>query len=208
MVETQDSPKHKEETRPRLLVGLGNPGPEHAHNRHNVGFLCLDRLAERYGIGGWRRKHHALVAEGEVAGHPVVLAKPQTFMNLSGRAVRPLVRHYGVPLADLLVVHDDLDLELGVLRLRRQGSSAGHKGVQHIIDTLGSREFPRLRIGIGRPARGDPVDYVLSDFTLDESIVMDRALDRAVEAIVAWLKLGIEAAMNAYNRPPPALPGE
>jgi PTH1 family peptidyl-tRNA hydrolase len=191
------------ERTPRLLVGLGNPGPEYARNRHNVGFMCLDRLAERHGISRWHRKHHALVAEGLVAGHPVVLAKPQTFMNLSGQAGRPLVRHYGVPLADLLVVHDDLDLELGVLRLRRQGSSAGHKGVQHIIDTLGSREFPRLRIGIGRPVRGDPVDYVLSDFTLDESIVMDRALDRAVEAIVAWLELGIEAAMNAFNAAPP-----
>ncbi|MGQ9715780.1 MAG: aminoacyl-tRNA hydrolase, partial [Anaerolineae bacterium] len=186
-----------------LVVGLGNPGPEYVRNRHNVGFLCLDRLAERHGISPWRRKHHALVAEGLVAGHPVVLAKPQTFMNLSGQAVRPLMRHYGVALADLLVVHDDLDLDLGVLRLRRQGSSAGHKGVQHIIDTLGSREFPRLRIGVGRPAHGDPVDYVLSDFTLDESIVIDRALDRAVEAIVAWLERGIEAAMNAFNAAPP-----
>ncbi|MGQ9456931.1 MAG: aminoacyl-tRNA hydrolase [Anaerolineae bacterium] len=192
-----------EERRPRLVVGLGNPGPEYVRNRHNVGFLCLDRLAERHGISPWRRKHHALVAEGLVAGHPVVLAKPQTFMNLSGQAVRPLMRHYGVALADLLVVHDDLDLDLGVLRLRRQGSSAGHKGVQHIIDTLGSREFPRLRIGVGRPAHGDPVDYVLSDFTLDESIVIDRALDRAVEAIVAWLERGIEAAMNAFNAAPP-----
>lgn len=193
-----------EERRPRLVVGLGNPGPEYARNRHNVGFLCLDRLAGRHGISPWRRKHHALVAEGLVAGHPVVLAKPQTFMNLSGQAVRPLVRRYGVALADLLVVHDDLDLELGVLRLRRQGSAAGHKGVQHIMDTLGSREFPRLRIGIGRPAHGDPVDYVLSDFTLDESILIDRALDRAVEAIVAWLEWGIEAAMNAFNAAPPS----
>ncbi|MGC8836974.1 MAG: aminoacyl-tRNA hydrolase [Anaerolineae bacterium] len=187
---------------PRLLVGLGNPGPEYARNRHNVGFMCLDRLAERHGISLWRRKHHALVAEGQIRGHLVVLAKPQTFMNLSGQAVRPLVRHYGVALEDLLVVHDDLDLELGVLRLRRQGSSGGHKGVQHIIDTLGTREFPRLRIGIGRPTQGDPVEYVLSDFTLDESIAMDRALDRAVEAIVAWLELGIEAAMNAFNAAP------
>lgn len=188
---------------PRLLVGLGNPGPEYARNRHNVGFMCLDRLAERHGLSSWRRKHHALVAEGLVKGHSVVLAKPQTFMNLSGQAVRPLVRYYGVALADLLVIHDDLDLELGVLRLRRRGSSAGHKGVQHIIDTLGSQEFPRLRIGIGRPAQGDPVDYVLSDFALDESIVIDRTLDRAVEAIVAWLELGIEAAMNAFNAAPP-----
>lgn len=187
---------------PRLLVGLGNPGPEYARNRHNVGFMCLDRLAERHGISPWRRKHHALVAEGLVEDHPVALIKPQTFMNLSGQAVRPLVRHYGVALADLLVIHDDLDLELGVLRLRPRGSSGGHKGVQHIIDALGSREFPRLRIGIGRPVGEDPVDYVLSNFTLDESILIDRALDRAVEAIGVWLELGIAVAMNAFNAAP------
>lgn len=186
----------------KLIVGLGNPGREHAHHRHNVGFLCLDRLADQHRLPPWRQKHQALVTEGAAGGQPVALAKPQTYMNLSGQAVKPLVRHYRASLEDLLVVHDDLDLPLGVLRLRPRGSSGGHKGVQSIIEALGSQDFPRLRIGIGRPVSGDPIDYVLDDFTLDEQIEIERALERALEAIVTWLSQGIEAAMNAYNAAP------
>lgn len=185
----------------RLVVGLGNPGPEHANNRHNVGFLCLDRLAEAHRLRSWKSRHRALVIEGPVAGQLLVLAKPLTYMNLSGQAVKPLLRHYGVEQADLLVIHDDLDLPLGALRMRPQGSAGGHRGIQSIIDALGSQAFARLRIGIGRPAGEDPVDYVLSDFTLDERIEIERALDRALEAIHTWLAEGIQAAMNACNAP-------
>ena len=197
-----DGEGKRPEERLRLVVGLGNPGPEHAQNRHNVGFRCVDRLSRRDGTFSWKRLHQALVAEGMIADQPVVLAKPQTYMNLSGRSVRPLLRQYGVDLEDLLVVHDDLDLLPGVLRLRRRGSSGGHRGLQSIVDALGSQAFPRLRVGIGRPTRGDPVDYVLGDFTLDESIDAERACDRAVAAIACWLTEGIEAAMNGHNKAP------
>ncbi len=187
----------------RLAVGLGNPGPEYSGHRHNVGFRCVDRLAERHRLRSWQRVHRALVAEGTIAGQSVVLAKPQTFMNLSGQSVKPLVSQYGVAPGDLLVIHDDLDLPLGVLRLRARGSSGGHKGVQSIMDALGSQDFPRLRIGIGRPTREDPIEYVLSDFTLDEAIEIEWAFDQAMKAIVSWLTQGIEAAMNAHNAAPP-----
>jgi len=152
----------------RLIVGLGNPGRKYADNRHNVGFQCLDRLAEAWGLSFSRQKHKALLAQGQIAGLKVILAKPHTFMNLSGEAMERMARFYKVPPENILVIYDDLDLPVGRIRLRPEGGSGGHKGMQSIIEHLGSNGFPRLRVGIGRPTHGDPVDYVLGDFTLDE----------------------------------------
>ncbi len=183
-----------------LIVGLGNPGAQYARNRHNVGFRCLRRLAAEHGLSFDRRQKNARVAPGTVAGHRVLLVLPQTYMNDSGRAVGPLVQFYQVALPQLLVVSDDLDLPPGALRLRPSGSSGGHRGMQSIIQRLGSQDFPRLRIGIGRPpGRMDPVDFVLQNFSADEEPVIEEALERAVAAIETWLAEGIEAAMERYN---------
>jgi len=186
----------------KLIVGLGNPGPRYANNRHNVGFQCLDRLAQAHGLAFQRRENKALLARGQIAGVEVILAKPQTYVNLSGQAVERLARSYQVPLEDILVIYDDMDLPLGRIRLRPGGGAGGHKGVRSIIEHLGSRDFPRLRVGIGRPpGRMDPVDYVLGDFTPEERPVIEEVYERAIAAVECWLREGIVAAMNRYNRP-------
>jgi len=186
----------------KLIVGLGNPGPRYANNRHNVGFQCLDRLAQAHGLAFQRRENKALLARGKIAGVEVLLAKPQTYVNLSGQAVERLARSYQVPLEDILVIYDDMDLPLGKIRLRPRGGAGGHKGVRSIIEHLGSRDFPRLRVGIGRPpGRMDPVDYVLGDFTPEERPVIEEAYERAIAAVECWLREGIVEAMNRYNRP-------
>jgi PTH1 family peptidyl-tRNA hydrolase len=186
----------------RLIVGLGNPGRRYAGNRHNVGFQCLDRLAEDWGLSFSNRKHKALLAQGEIAGLKTTLAKPQTFMNLSGEAVERLARFYELPPEGLLVIYDDLDLPLGKIRLRPEGGSGGHRGMNSIIEHLGTGGFPRLRVGIGRPAHGDPEDYVLSDFAPDERITIEETYERAISAVELWLAEGIVAAMNRYNLSP------
>lgn len=184
-----------------LLVGLGNPGVRYARNRHNIGFRCLQRLAARHGLEFARKQKNARVAQGTILGQPVLLALPQTYMNESGRSVGPLVQFYKVPLDHLLVVYDDLDLPLGVLRLRPDGGSGGHRGMQSVIQHLGTNAFPRLRLGIGRPPGGkDPADYVLEDFRPEEEPVVEGMLDRAVAAIECWLTEGLEKAMSLYNR--------
>lgn len=184
-----------------LIVGLGNPGVQYARNRHNVGFRCLHRLAAAHGLTFGRRQRQARVASGTICGRRVVLALPQTFMNESGRAVAPLVQFYKVPLGRLLVVYDDLDLPSGTIRLRPEGGSGGHKGMRSIIQRLGSQEFPRLRIGIGRPpGQMDPADYVLQNFSAEEEPVIKEALERTVTAIETWLAEGIEEAMERYNQ--------
>lgn len=183
-----------------LIVGLGNPGPRYAAHRHNAGFHCVDLLAQVHKLSFDRLQHRARVAKGSIAGQRVVLAKPLTYMNLSGRAVGPLARWYKVPLERLMVIVDDLDLPLGSIRLRPGGGSGGHQGMRSIIEALGSGDFPRLRIGIGRPPAGlDPADYVLSDFTPDEFPVFRQAVELAVQAIECWLTEGLVAAMNRFN---------
>jgi len=184
----------------KLIVGLGNPGPAYARNRHNVGFQLVESLAQEYGLRFARRQLRAQVAGGTIAGRQVLLAKPLTFMNLSGNAVRALMHFYQLTPADLLVAYDDLDLPLGRIRLRPEGGSGGHKGMRSIIEQLGVEQFARLRIGIGRPAHGDAVDYVLQDFTADEAAEIRRAIALASQATVVWLQEGIEAAMNRFNR--------
>jgi PTH1 family peptidyl-tRNA hydrolase len=186
---------------PYLIAGLGNPGPKYAANRHNVGFRCVERLAVDLGLVFDKRQERALVALGTCDGRRVILAKPQTFMNESGRAVVPLHRFYKVPLERLMVVYDDLDLPLGTVRLRPEGGSGGHKGMRSIIERLGTGDFSRLRIGIGRPPGGmDPAAYVLQDFSADEELLLEEMLERAVLAIETWLSEGIEEAMSRYNQ--------
>jgi PTH1 family peptidyl-tRNA hydrolase len=194
--------------RPYLLAGLGNPGREYARTRHNVGFMAADALAERWGLRFGRQRARAEVAEGTVMGHRVILVKPQTYMNLSGDAVRPLLKMANLTPANLLVLADDLDLPFGRLRLREGGSSGGQRGIQSIIDQLGTNQFARLRVGIGRPPPGeDPVDYVLATFTASEAEELPAILDRLVAGVEGLIVGGLAAAMNLINappRPPPA----
>jgi PTH1 family peptidyl-tRNA hydrolase len=184
----------------KLIVGLGNPGPRYEQNRHSVGFRCLDALAKAYSLTFTGLKARARIARGVILGHPVILAKPVTFVNESGWAVRGLMARHAYESPDILVVHDDLDLRPGRIRLRPRGSAAGHRGVQSIIDALATEEFARLRVGIGRPPAGvEVVDYVLSDFSEEELATMATTYDEAVAAIETFLSLGIEEAMNQYN---------
>jgi PTH1 family peptidyl-tRNA hydrolase len=185
-----------------LIVGLGNPGLEYATDRHNVGFQVVDALARDHSLPFSRQKAKARVAEGTIHGRRVILVKPQTFMNLSGKPVNRLSQLFKVPPEQLLVVYDDLDLPLGRLRLRPEGGSGGHKGMRSIADDLGTQAFPRLRIGIGRPpGRMDPADYVLQPFAKDEQDIVDDVVEEAVAAIECWLTEGVVAAMDRFNRP-------
>jgi PTH1 family peptidyl-tRNA hydrolase len=192
----------------KLIVGLGNPGKLYARNRHNVGFRTIDHLAKLYSIVTNRRQCHAQVGGGKIAEVKVVLAKPATFVNQSGEAVVCLVNTYDVPFSDLVVIHDDLDLPLGKIRIRPNGSAGGHKGMNSIISLLGSEEFPRIKIGIGRPMTADGtaisdedkiVDYVLSDFTPREDDIIKAAIVQVAKAVQAILTEGITAAMNKFN---------
>ena len=191
----------------KLIVGLGNPGRGYAHNRHNIGFMCLSHFARKQGIRFDRKRGKARIGVGKVAGGGVILAKPQTFMNLSGQSVSRLVSGFNIALDNLLVIHDDLDLPLGKMRLRRGGSSGGHKGIDSILFSMGSRDFVRLRVGIGRPEsvgnHADGVEviisYVLSDFTPEEKRVATQVIPRVSEAILYILTEGLLSAMNKYN---------
>jgi PTH1 family peptidyl-tRNA hydrolase len=188
---------------PTLIVGLGNPGKGYASHRHNVGFRVVEALARAHHLSFSRQKgFQARVAEGRIAGRRAILAKPQTFMNLSGRAVGRLVRARGIEIEGLLVVYDDLDLPLGRLRLRPEGGAGGHKGMRSILDTLGNQAFPRLRIGIGRPpGQMDPADYVLRPFRTEEEPALVQVVARAVAAVECWLAEGLVAAMDQFNQP-------
>lgn len=183
-----------------LITGLGNRGREFQNNRHNVGFMLVSHVAERLSVSFSRMQSRALVTKGEYKGERVILAKPQTYMNLSGQAVAALVRFYKVPLENLLVVYDDVDLPFGLLRLRPSGGSGGQKGMQSIIRTLGTQEFPRLRIGIDRPpGRMEASDYVLQDFSSEQAEALPEILQRGVEAVLTFIDEGLDAAMNQYN---------
>ena len=188
-----------------LIVGLGNPGRLHMHNRHNVGFRVVETLARRHGLSFGRRKAKSLVASGRIGERDAVLAKPQTYMNLSGKAVATLLRCLQLTPGDLLVVYDDLDLPVGTLRLRAGGSAGGHHGMESIIAELGSREFARLRIGIGHPGGRSPDEvagYVLSGFSAAERALMAQVYERAADAIECLLANGLAATMNRYNTHP------
>jgi len=185
---------------PFLIVGLGNPGREFSENRHNIGFMLLSALAQRLGVSFSRLESKALITKGIYRARRLILAKPQTFMNLSGQAVGALLRFYKVPQENLLVCYDDVDLPFGSLRLRPGGGSGGHKGVQSIIEQAGTQEFPRLRLGIGRPpGRMQAADYVLQDFSRQQSALLPEILDLGVEALLTFIVDGLESAMNQYN---------
>lgn len=183
-----------------LIVGLGNPGRDYAFNRHNVGFMAVSRLAAKHNQTFTRKQSKALVTTLRLDDKPIILAKPQTFMNLSGESVQSLVKFYEIELANLLVCHDDLDLPVGTIRMRPDGGAGGQNGVKSIIQHLGTQNFPRLRLGIGRPpGRMDPAAYVLQDFKDFDGQVMDQTLDKAVDAIETFIKLGLNTAMNKFN---------
>jgi PTH1 family peptidyl-tRNA hydrolase len=190
----------------KLIIGLGNPGKTYARNRHNAGFRCLNYFARLHSTRFDRRQCHARVGTGEVRGEKLLLAKPGTFVNLSGKSVACLVHKHHIPLSNLLVIHDDLDLPLGKIRLRRSGSSGGHKGMNSIIPALGSEDFPRIRVGIGRPQVEEQsmsedaiINYVLSDFSPQEEAIIKPVIARVSEAIDCFLGQGIEAAMSKFN---------
>lgn len=183
-----------------LIVGLGNPGREYANSRHNVGFMALNNLAGKLGEPFNKVESKALISKCTYQDRHLVLAKPQTYMNLSGRAVSSLLRYYKVPLEHLLVAYDDVDLPLGTIRLRPGGGSAGQKGMQSIIEQLGTEEFGRLRIGIGRPpGRMEAAAYVLQDFNRNEQEELSMVLNSATSAILTFITEGLEKAMNLYN---------
>jgi PTH1 family peptidyl-tRNA hydrolase len=188
----------------KLIVGLGNPGPQYSRNRHNIGFQCVDLLAARHSLALDKMQHRAMTGGGFITiggmRHKVLLARPLTFMNASGEAVAPLARYYGVEPSGMIVIHDDLDLAAGKLRLRTSGSSGGQNGIKSIIERLGSAEFARVKVGIGRPpGRMDPADYVLQNFSAAEEEVFAALRTRVCDAVECWLAEGIEAAMNRYN---------
>jgi peptidyl-tRNA hydrolase, PTH1 family len=187
-------------TEPYLIIGLGNPGREYRETRHNLGFMLLDRLAVRLNARFTRLQSKALIASTLYRERKVILAKPQTFMNLSGQSAQGLVHFYKVPFNQLLVAHDDLDLPPGTIRIRPDGGSAGQKGMESILERFGTDEFPRLRLGIGRPpGRMAGPDYVLQDFSDSEMSVVSETPDRATEAVLCFITDGLETAMNKYN---------
>ncbi|MGH2345671.1 MAG: aminoacyl-tRNA hydrolase [Chloroflexota bacterium] len=184
-----------------LIAGLGNPGRRYGPTRHNIGFRIVDLLAARAGLGAWKTEHQAETQRIQVEGQAVVVAKPQTFMNESGRALKALMSYYRVDPARLLVVSDDLDLPFGRLRLRARGSAGGHNGLRSVSAELGNQEYARLRAGIGRPTEGEPLDWVLSPFSPSEEHELPMVCETAVGIIQTVLRDGLVAAMNRYNGP-------
>jgi len=183
-----------------LLIGLGNPGREYKDNRHNYGFMLIDRLTVRFNARGMKLQSKAIVTNAIYEEHKLILAKPQTYMNLSGHSVQGLAHFYKLPLENLLVAHDDLDLPFGTIRLRPGGGPGGQKGVASAIERLGTQDFARLRLGIGRPpGRMDPAAYVLQDFSRDEMKELSAILDRAANAALEFVVRGLDKAMNKFN---------
>lgn len=183
-----------------LFLGLGNPGKRYQKSRHNLGFRVLDSLAKKLKIKIEIRRHKSLMGRGKLGRERIILAQPLTFMNNSGVAATSLVRSLKIPLKNLVVVCDDIDLPIGRIRIREKGSSGGHKGLESIIQHLKSNEFPRLRLGIGKSPRGmDPKEYVLRNFTKEENLLVKEEIDKAGEALIFLVREGVTPAMNKYN---------
>ncbi len=186
---------------PYLIAGLGNPDLKYAATRHNVGFEAAARLRDKYARGGEKRKFHSLLSQGVVGEESCVILRPQTYMNNSGIAVREAADYYRIPPEKILILYDDVDLPLGALRLRKNGSAGGHNGMKSVIEHLGTSEIPRIRIGVGaRPDGRELADYVLGTFSKEEMPTILEALDRAADAAAAVLLLGMDKAMNEYNQ--------
>ena len=185
-----------------IIAGLGNPGKEYENTRHNIGFDVIDRLAEEENIAVMESKHKALIGKGYVAGQKVILAKPQTFMNLSGESIREIVDYYKVDdTAELIVISDDISLDVGQLRIRKKGSAGGHNGIKSIISHLGTNVFPRIKVGVGeKPSGYDLADYVLGHFSKDDRAKMQEGYTRAMHAAEMLVAGDVEQAMNEYNK--------
>jgi PTH1 family peptidyl-tRNA hydrolase len=185
---------------PYLIVGLGNPGREYTQTRHNIGFMLIDRLTVRLNARGMKVQSKAIVITTQYEDQKLILAKPQTFMNLSGQSVQGLVRFYKLPLDHVLIAHDDIDLPFCTIRMRPGGGAGGQKGVKSTIDQLGTPEFARLRLGIDRPpGRMDAAAYVLQEFSQKELLTVSETLDRAADAALTWVTAGLNTAMNKFN---------
>ena len=188
-----------------IIAGLGNPTKQYEGTRHNVGFEVIDRISEKYNIDVDAKKHRALIGKGIIQGQKVILAKPQTYMNLSGESVRSLLDYYKVDEEhELIVIYDDIDLEPGQLRIRKQGSAGGHNGIKDIIRQLGTEKFLRIKVGVGAKPKGwDLADHVLGRFSADDRKLVDEGIRDAAEAVELILSEGVDVAMNKYNRKKP-----
>ena len=183
-----------------LLIGLGNPGREYANTRHNFGFMLIDRIAVRLDARGLKVQSKAIVMDARYEDHKLILAKPQTYMNLSGQSVQGLAHFYKIPNEKLMILSDDLDLPFGTIRIRASGGPGGQRGLSSILEKLGTKDIPRMRLGIDRPpGRMDPADYVLQKFSKDETQLLSETLDRAANAALEFVTNGLDAAMNKFN---------
>ena len=183
-----------------LLIGLGNPGREYRDNRHNIGFMLIDRLAVRLNARGMKLQSKAIVMDARCDDRKLILAKPQTYMNLSGQSVQGLTRFYKLPLSNVMILSDDLDLPFGTIRIRASGGPGGQRGLGNILEKLGTKDVPRLRLGIGRPpGRMDPAAYVLQDFSREELKSLSEILDRGADAALEFVVNGLTSAMNKFN---------
>ena len=185
----------------KIIIGLGNPGRQYSGTRHNVGYRVVEELARRHGVEKEESRFDAILGHLRIGGEKVILAKPLTYMNLSGKTVQPLARWYKIDLTDLIVVCDDMDLQPGIIRLRPKGGTGGHKGLASITDRLGTKDFSRLRVGVGHPAHENQevVNWVLGKFSPAEEELMQTAVSQAADALELWVKEGIVPAMNSYN---------
>jgi PTH1 family peptidyl-tRNA hydrolase len=183
-----------------LLIGLGNPGREYKDTRHNFGFMLIDRIAVRLNARGMRVQSKAIVTTATYEDRKLILAKPQTYMNLSGQSVQGLVNFYKIPLTNIMILSDDLDIPLGTIRIRAAGGPGGQRGLASVIESLGTKDFSRLRLGIGRPpGRMDPANFILQNFSRDEMKSISEILDTAADAVLEFVKNGLNAAMNKFN---------
>ena len=183
-----------------LLVGLGNPGREYKDTRHNFGFMLIDRIAVRLNARGLKVQSKAIVTSATYEDRKLILAKPQTYMNLSGQSVQGLVHFYKIPLTNVMVLSDDLDIPFGTIRIRAAGGPGGQRGLSSVIESLGTKDFPRLRLGIGRPpGRMDPANFILQNFSRDEMKSLSEILDRAADAALEFVMNGLDTAMNKFN---------
>lgn len=182
-----------------IIVGLGNPGKKYEWTRHNVGFETIDCIAEKFNINVNKLKYKALVGEGTIGTEKVILVKPQTYMNLSGETVMSICNYYQIPMDNLIVIYDDVDTDFAKLRIRRKGSAGTHNGMRSIISLIQKDDFPRVRIGIGRSTHMQLADFVLQRFSKDEMIEIKETIDRAAQAVVSIIDLGVDQAMNRYN---------
>lgn len=191
---------YRKENAMKIIAGLGNPGAEYAGTRHNAGFMLVDALAAHLGVTNWREKFDALVAEARIGAEKVLLVKPQTYMNDSGRAIGPILHFYKLPVEDLIVCHDDMDIPCGTIRIRKKGSAGGHNGIKSILAAVGDEHFPRVRIGIGRPKPGwTVVNHVLSRFEGEDAVAVKEAITHLIPAVACIVTDGPDLAMNRYN---------